>query len=34
VYEQESYTGKGLTVEIFTMDDLDNDDNWDDDSEE
>jgi hypothetical protein len=36
VYEQESYTGKGLSVEIFTMEDLDNDDDddWDDDSEE
>jgi hypothetical protein len=33
VYEQENYTGKGLTVEIFTVDDLDNDD-WDDDEEE
>jgi hypothetical protein len=36
VYEQESYTGKGLSVEIFTMEDLDNDDDddWDVDSEE
>jgi hypothetical protein len=33
VYEKENYTGKGLTVEIFTVDDLDNDD-WDDDEEE
>lgn len=32
-YEQENWTGKGLTVELFTMDDLDNDD-WDDDEEE
>jgi hypothetical protein len=23
VYEQENYSGKGLTIEIFTMDDLD-----------
>jgi hypothetical protein len=34
VHEHESYTGKGLTVEIFTMDDLDNDDEWDEDEEE
>jgi hypothetical protein len=34
VYEQENYTGKGLTVEIFTLEDLDDQDNWDDDEEE
>jgi hypothetical protein len=34
VHEHESYTGKGLTVEIFTLDDLDNDDDWDEDEEE
>jgi hypothetical protein len=33
VYEQENYTGKGLTIEIFTIDILDNDD-WDDEEEE
>jgi hypothetical protein len=25
VYEQENYTGKGLTVAIFTIEDLDSD---------
>ena len=34
VHEHESYIGKGLTVEIFTMDNLDNDDDWDEDEEE
>jgi hypothetical protein len=33
VYEQENYTGKGLTIEIFTIDNLDNDE-WDDEEEE
>jgi hypothetical protein len=33
-YDEETYRGKNLTVEIFTMDDLDNDDDWDDDEEE
>jgi hypothetical protein len=33
VYEKENYTGKGLTIDIFTMDDLDNDE-WDDEEEE
>lgn len=34
-YDEETYRGKSLTVELFTMDDLDNDDDWDDeDSEE
>jgi hypothetical protein len=32
VYEQENYTGKGLTIDIFTMDNLDNDE-WDDEEE-
>lgn len=34
VYEQENYTGKGLTVEIFTLEDLNDQDDWDDDEEE
>jgi hypothetical protein len=35
VFEHENYTGKGLTVELFTMDDLvDDEDDWDDDEEE
>ena len=29
-YDEETYRGKSLTVELFTMDDLDNDDDWDD----
>ena len=33
-YDEETYRGKDLTVELFTMDDLDNDDDWDDDEEE
>jgi hypothetical protein len=33
-YDEETYRGKSLTVELFTMDDLDNDDNWDDDDSE
>lgn len=33
-YDEEAYRGKSLTVELFTMDDLDNDDDWDDDDSE
>lgn len=33
-YDEETYRGKGLTVEIFTMVDLDNEDDWDEDEEE
>ena len=33
-YDEETYRGKSLTVELFTMDDLDNDDDWDDDDSE
>jgi len=33
-YDSEFFRGKGLTVELFTMDDLDNDDDWDEDEEE
>lgn len=33
-YDQELFWGKGLTIELFTMDDLDSDDDWDDDEEE
>ena len=33
-YDEETYRGKNLTVEIFTMDDLDNDDDSDEDEEE
>ena len=32
-YDEENYRGKNLTIELFTMDDIDNDD-WDDDEEE
>ena len=32
-YEEEDYTSKGLTVELFTMDEMDNDEEWDDDDE-
>jgi hypothetical protein len=33
-YDEEAYRGKSLTVELFTMDDLDNDDDSDDDDSE
>jgi hypothetical protein len=33
-YDEEHFWGKSLTVELFTMDDLDSDDDWDDDEEE
>ena len=33
-YDEEHFLGKSLTVELFTMDDLDSDDDWDDDEEE
>ena len=33
-YDSEFFWGKGLTVELFTMDDLDSDDDWDEDEEE
>jgi hypothetical protein len=33
VYEKENYTGKGLTVEIFTLEDLNDQDDWDDEEE-
>jgi hypothetical protein len=33
-YDEETYRGKNLTVELFTMDDLDNEDEWDEDEEE
>lgn len=33
-YDEENYRGKGLTVELFTMVDLDNEDDWDEDEEE
>jgi hypothetical protein len=33
-YDEEHFWGKSLTVELFTMDDLDSDDDWDDDDEE
>ena len=32
-YDEENYRGKSLTVELFTMDDLDNEDDWDDDDD-
>ncbi len=32
-YDEENYRGKSLTVELFTMDDLDNNDDWDDDDD-
>ena len=33
-YDEEHFWGKSLTVELFTMDDLDSDDDWDEDEEE
>jgi hypothetical protein len=33
-YDEETYRGKNLTVELFTMDDIDSDDDWDEDEEE
>jgi hypothetical protein len=33
-FDEEYFWGKSLTVELFTMDDLDNDDDWDEDEEE
>jgi hypothetical protein len=33
-FDEEFYWGKSLTVELFTMADLDNDDDWDEDEEE
>ena len=33
-FDEEYFRGKSLTVELFTMDDLDNDDDWDEDEEE
>jgi len=33
-YDEEHFWGKSLTVELFTMDDLDSDNDWDDDEEE
>ena len=32
-YDEETYRGKNLTVELFTMDDTDSDDNWEDEEE-
>ena len=33
-YDEETYRGKNLTVELFTMDDIDSDNDWDEDEEE
>ena len=33
-YDEETYRGKNLTVELFTMDDIDSNDDWDEDEEE
>lgn len=33
-YDEETYRGKNLTVELFTMDDINSDDDWDEDEEE
>jgi hypothetical protein len=33
-YDEEAFRGKSLTVELFTMDDLNSDDDWDNDEEE
>ena len=33
-FDEEFFRGKSLTVELFTMDDLDSDDDWDEDEEE